>query len=87
MSEQLIDQKAKNQEVDHYMTHFDKSLREFQTTLNDYRKEISQVKIDEVSFNERTEKISAYFEGNKRENQAFKDNMAESEKMLHDNKN
>lgn len=69
------------------MTHFDKSLREFQTTLNDYRKELSQVKIDEVGFNERTEKISAYFEGNKRENQAFKDNMAESEKMLHDNKN
>jgi hypothetical protein len=77
-----MDLSSKNQEYDHLMNHFDKYLREFQATLNDYRSELSKVKMDEKGFNEKTERINGYFEGVKRENQQFKDSMAESEKML-----
>ncbi|TNV85255.1 hypothetical protein FGO68_gene16921 [Halteria grandinella] len=84
--EQLIDHSAKAQEHEHLMEHFDKYLRDFQSTLNDYRQELSKVKIDEKAFNERTEKIYAYFDGAKRENEAFKETMADTERMLHDNK-
>lgn len=82
MGDKLFEALQKSQDLEQSLEHQDQFMRQFQDTLNDFQGQISKVKIDEKGFNEKAARIFQYFDDAKRDNQLFKDSIAESEKTL-----